>query len=111
VVCGSIARNSTEWYDPKVNKWLFGPDMISPRYCARLAVVNYNFVFAVGGCFESPLQFVDMLDLSSESPCWKPAVYMLVRRDGLGVGVINKYLYAVSYVEIKLIPMLVLLLL
>jgi len=79
---GSIARNSTEWYDPKVNQWLLGPDMISPRYCAGLAVVNYNFVFAVGGGFESPLQSVDILDLSSEPPCWKPAVDMLVKGDG-----------------------------
>lgn len=41
---------------------------------------------------------VDMLYLSIESPCWKSSVDMLVNREDLGVGVINDYLYAVSYI-------------
>jgi len=47
--------------------------------------------------FKATLKSVDVLDLFSESPCWKPSVDMLVRRKDLGVGVINNVLYVVSY--------------
>jgi len=95
--------NSTEWFDPKMVKWHFGPEMITCRRGAGLAVVNDNLVFAVGGVdYDSyeTLQSVDVLELSSESPCWKPSVDMLVEREFLGVGVINDKLYAVSNVEL-----------
>jgi len=58
-------------------------------------------VFALGGIsLRSPLMSVAVLDISSESACWKSSVDMLVTRKQLGVGVLNNYLYAVSYVEI-----------
>ena len=57
-------------------------------------------MFAVGDFFKSPYRFIDVLDLTSESSCWKPFVDMLVKRSQLGVGVINNCLYAVCYVEI-----------
>ncbi|XP_029348372.1 kelch-like protein 2 isoform X3 [Acyrthosiphon pisum] len=88
----------TEWYDPKTDRWHYGPEMITSRGRAGLAVVKDNLVFAVGGFDDDveSLRSVDVLDLSSESPCWKPSVGMLVERDILGVGVINNYLYAVG---------------
>jgi len=39
----------------------------------------------------SPYHYVDVLDLSSKSPCWKPFFDMLFKRNGLGVGEINNY--------------------
>ncbi|XP_060875473.1 ring canal kelch homolog [Metopolophium dirhodum] len=93
---GNKANSSTEWYDPKINRWQFGPKMITRRCRGGLAVVKDNFVFAMGGSPESLYQSVDVLDLSLESPCWKSSVDMLVNREDLGVGVINNYLYAVG---------------
>jgi len=96
-----LAADSTEWYDPKNNQWYFGPKMITCRDGASLAVLNDHFVFAMGGhSIGSIVQSVDMLDLFSEPPCWKPSVPMLVTRTEFGVGVINNCLYAVSYIII-----------
>lgn len=94
---GNKANSTTEWYDPKINQWRFGPKMITRRCRGGLAVVKDNFVFAMGGTAESLYQSVDVLDLSSESLCWKPSVDMMVNREDLGVGVVNDFLYAVSY--------------
>ncbi|KAL4082849.1 hypothetical protein QTP88_029505 [Uroleucon formosanum] len=92
-----LAAGSTEWYEPKNNQWYFGPKMITCRDGASLAVLNDHFVFAMGGhSIGSIVQSVDMLDLFSEPPCWKPTVPMLVKRTEFGVGVINNYLYAVG---------------
>jgi len=75
--------------------------MITPRDGAGLAVLNDHFVFAMGGfSIRSPIQSVDVLDLFSEPPCWKPTVSMLVKRTEFGVGVINNNLYCVSYIVI-----------
>lgn len=99
-----IDGRSTEWYDPKISRWHFGPEMITYRPFAGIGVVKDKFVFSVGGGLRnSPLRSVEVLDLSSESPCWKPTVDMLVQRQGLGVGVINNYVYAVSYNELQFI--------
>jgi len=87
----------TALYDPRINHWQYGPTMIRPRYGGCLAVVKDSLVFYIGGFYS---QSVDMLDLSSESPCWKPTVDMLHRRGQFGVGVINNRIYAVSYIEI-----------
>lgn len=59
-------------------------------------------MFAVGGFddYDESFWSVDVLELPSESPRWKPSVDMLVKRVVLGVGVINNNLYAVSYVEL-----------
>jgi len=82
--------------------------MIKPRACAGLAVAKDNFVFDMGGInITSAIRSVDELVLSSESPCWRPSVDMLVKRLLLGVGVINNYIYAVSYVELEFISSLV----
>ncbi|XP_029341386.1 ring canal kelch homolog [Acyrthosiphon pisum] len=92
VVGGSGYRSSsayrTEWYDPKTNGWNFGPEMTNPRYEAGLAVLYDHFVFFMGGYNSGKShRSVVVLDLFSESPCWKPTVAMLVKRHALGVGV------------------------
>ncbi|XP_008186424.1 ring canal kelch homolog [Acyrthosiphon pisum] len=90
--------NGTEFFEPKMSRWHNGPEMITSRKNPGLAVVNDNLVFAVGGSTDhfEPLRSVDVLDLSSESPCWKPSVDMIVKRNILGVGVINNHVYAVG---------------
>lgn len=102
---GNTANGSTEWYDPKINRWKIGPTMITSRHNVGLAIVKSNSVFVVGGSY-SPTSFhcsVDVLDLFSKSPCWEPTVNISVKRGYLGVGVINNCVYAVSYVEILLV--------
>ncbi|XP_060871866.1 kelch-like protein 2 isoform X2 [Metopolophium dirhodum] len=91
---GHNVISSTEWYDPNINQWHFGPKLITPRSGGGLAVVKDNFVLYLGGIINS--RSVDVLDLSSESPSWEPTVEMLVNRFNLGVGVINNYVYAVG---------------
>ncbi|XP_001948815.2 kelch-like protein 3 isoform X2 [Acyrthosiphon pisum] len=93
---GAKAIGSTEWYDPQINRWQIGPEMITRRCRGGVAVLKDNFVFAVGGVFKTLHQSVDVLDLTSESPCWKPTADMLVKRKELGVGVIKDCLYAVG---------------
>jgi len=104
VVGGFITKLSkgTGFYDPKMNRWQNGPKMITFRRFPDLAVTNDKLVYAVGGSSHryKILRSVEVLDLSSESPCWKPSVDMLVERYGFGVGVINNYLYVVSNVEL-----------
>jgi len=93
---------STEWYDPIMDRWHYGPEMTKRRQRAGLAVMKDNLVFAMGGhdndgfCRRS----VEMLDLSSGSPRWRSSVDMLVKRKAVNVGVINDCLYAVSNVEL-----------
>ncbi|XP_029345539.1 kelch-like protein 2 isoform X3 [Acyrthosiphon pisum] len=90
---------STEWYDPKINRWQLLTTIMIPHFLGGLAVVKDNFVVAVGRIgysLESPNQYVNVLDVSSESPHWKPTTNMLVKRRNLGVGVINDYIYAVG---------------
>jgi len=78
--------------------------MVASRFSGGLAVVKDNFVIYMGGMnLGSAHPSVYLLDLSSESLQWKPSVDMLVKRRHLGVGVINNYLYAVSFIEILVI--------
>ncbi|XP_016665001.1 uncharacterized protein LOC107885817 [Acyrthosiphon pisum] len=87
---------STTFYEIKISRWHYGPEMITNRKNAGLAVVKDNLVFAVGGSTDMfhQLRSVDVLDLSAESPCWRSSVEMFVKRNNVGVGVINNYLYA-----------------
>jgi len=98
----NLILDSTEWYDPKIKRWQSGPKMISPRYGGGLAVVKDNFVLYMGAHTYQISESVHVLDLFSESPNWKPTTNMLVKREHLGVGVIDNYIYAVSYIEILL---------
>eukprot|EP00102_Acyrthosiphon_pisum_P021908 XP_016659118.1 PREDICTED: kelch-like protein 2 [Acyrthosiphon pisum] len=92
-----ISKN-IELYDPKTDRWQYAPEIIISREEADLAVVK-DLAFAVGGYdkdnFDS-LGTVTVLDVSSESPCWKPTVDMIVKRVYPVVRVINDYLYAVG---------------
>eukprot|EP00102_Acyrthosiphon_pisum_P018706 XP_016655916.1 PREDICTED: ring canal kelch homolog [Acyrthosiphon pisum] len=93
----SSAAGGTEWYDPKTNRWNFGPEMRNRRHGAGLAVLYDHFVFSMGGYSSGKShRHVVVLDLFSESLCWKRTVAMLVERAELGVGVINNNLYAVG---------------
>ncbi|CAI6361763.1 unnamed protein product [Macrosiphum euphorbiae] len=92
-----VVLNSTEWYDPKVDRWQSGPKMIAARCAAGLAALEDNFVFTVGGIiYDLTVQSVEGLDFSSESPHWKPTVNMFFKRQHFGVGVIKNYVYAVG---------------
>ncbi|XP_029346291.1 ring canal kelch homolog [Acyrthosiphon pisum] len=89
--------DSTEWYDPKINKWQSGSKMITPRYAGGLAVVKDNFALYLGGRnSESTSQAVDAINLSSELPHWEPNYNMSVKRQRFGVGVIDNCIYAVG---------------
>lgn len=96
------AIRGVEWFDPATNRWQSGPEMSTRRCRAGLAVLKDRRVFAVGG-FNGSLRVrtVDMLDLSSPSPCWVPTVAMLARRGTLGVAVLDNCIYAVSYILFK----------
>jgi len=59
-------------------------------------IIILFFLWVLVSVFKATLKSVDVLDLSSESPCWKSDVDMLIKRKDLGVGVINNFLYVVS---------------
>jgi len=61
-------------------------------------VIKDQFVIAAGGINNSSSQSVEILDLSSQSPCWIPIAEMLVSRKDLAVGVLDDCIYAVSYI-------------
>jgi len=93
----------TYWYDPATNLRhivLKMSEGLQPEY---LALIADKFVFAVGSNYETNSRSIEMLDLSSQSPCWVPMVDMLVSRSLLGVGILNNCIYAVSYINILLI--------
>jgi len=100
----NIVSDSTEWYDPTINQWQPLPQLITPRFSGGLAVIKDNFVFYMGGYnSKGTYKSLDILDLSSKCPYWRSSADMLVTRRHLGVGTINNYIYAVSYIEILLI--------
>jgi len=75
--------------------------MITPRCAGGLAVMNDNFALNLGGTnFVSFFQPAYGLNLSLKSPSWIPTYNMLVKRQNVGVCVINNYIYAVSYIEL-----------
>jgi len=108
---GGLGLNTftTELYDPEINQWQYGPQMISQRISGGLAVVKENFVFFMGGFCHSRKthRSVYVLDVSSELLCWKPSIDMIVPRQHLGVGIINNYIYAVSYTVIISVILLI----
>lgn len=101
LIGGEINKGSSkvEWYDPATNQCQFGPEMMTKRYGAGLAVLD-NCVFVLGGLnnvnMEKTLCTVEMLDLTSSS-CWVPTVPMISKRGFLGVAVLGNCIYAVSY--------------
>jgi len=66
-----------------------------------LGVIKEQFVLAMGGFhLGSKKQLVEMLDVSSQSPCWIPMMDMLVSRRAFGVGSLDNRIYAVSHTNI-----------
>lgn len=73
------------------------PDMTTRRCSFGLAVLKDCRVFAVGGYNGlAKVRTVEMLDLSSPSPCWVPTVPMLSCRMRFGIAVLDGCVYAVS---------------
>ncbi|XP_029343065.1 kelch-like protein 2 isoform X2 [Acyrthosiphon pisum] len=94
--CKSSNRCNTYWYDPATNIWMIGPQISKCRETAGFNVIKDQFVIAVGGINNSSSQSVEILNLSSQSPCWEPIVDMLISRKDLGVGVLDGCIYAVG---------------
>eukprot|EP00102_Acyrthosiphon_pisum_P025126 XP_016662336.1 PREDICTED: ring canal kelch homolog isoform X3 [Acyrthosiphon pisum] len=86
----------TEWYDPATKLREKAPGINDGRQFAGLGVIRDQFVFAVGGVNNSCSQSVSMLDVSSQSPSWVPMADLVVKRDRLGVGVLDDCIYAVG---------------
>ncbi|KAE9544774.1 hypothetical protein AGLY_000316 [Aphis glycines] len=82
------------WYD---NIWQPAPTMSRRFKNGCLTVIKDQFVLAVGGfLFGSKRQLVEMLDVSSQSPCWMPMMNMLVSRKYFGVGSLDNCVYAIG---------------
>jgi len=98
-----LPKTYTEWYDPATNIRKSAPEMNDCRRKAGVGVIRNQFVFVMGGMNSSSSKSVSMLDVSSPSPCGIPMVNMLVSRVYLGVGILDDYMYAVSFTNILLI--------
>jgi len=95
-----LLKSFANWFDPIINLWQIAPGMTKSHNKPGLGVIKDTFVLALGDVVNSSSQSVEMLDLSSQSPCWVHIVDMLVNRQQLGVGVIEDSVYAVSYINI-----------
>lgn len=103
MLCFSLTMKKycTNWYDPTTNL-LQTPLKMSKGYSlSAIALIKEHYVIALSD--ECGSRAVEMLDLSSTKPCWVSMDEMLVSREGLGVGVIDNCLYAVSISSILLI--------
>jgi len=87
--------NVIYWYD---NIWRPAPTMSkSFQYC-YLTAIKDQFVLAVSvSHLGLRRQLVEMLDVSSHSPCWIPMMDMLVSRVHCGIGTLDNCVYAVSH--------------
>ncbi|KAE9545636.1 hypothetical protein AGLY_001179 [Aphis glycines] len=82
------------WYD---NIWYPVPTMSKCYSKGCRTVIKDQFVLAMGGFqFGSNCQFVEMLDVSSQSPCWIPMMGLLVNRKDFGVGTLDNCVYAIG---------------
>ncbi|XP_060870649.1 kelch-like protein 2 [Metopolophium dirhodum] len=86
----------TEWYDPATKLREKAPGINDCRQLAGLGVIRDQFVFVVGGVNNLCSQSVSMLDVSLRSPSWVPMANMVVKRQRLGVAVLNDCIYAVG---------------
>jgi len=96
-------KTSTNWYDPENDLLHNVLEMGSGFRPAHLALIADQYVFAVGNNDLINPQSVSMLDLTSQAPCWVQTADMLVGRRYLGVGVLDKRVYAVSSINILVI--------
>lgn len=93
----------TNWYDPATNFWKIAVGVGECHRPIDLVTVTSQFVFSLGSFYLPNSRSVEMLDLFSYSPCWKPMPDMLVCRFNLGVCALNNCVYAVSIMRILLI--------
>ncbi|KAF0705009.1 ring canal kelch isoform X2, partial [Aphis craccivora] len=86
--------NVIYWYD---NIWRPAPTMSkSFQYC-YLTAIKDQFVLAVSvSHLGLRRQLVEMLDVSSHSPCWIPMMDMLVSRVHCGIGTLDNCVYAIG---------------
>jgi len=86
------------WYD---NIWHSGPTLSKCFRGVNIGLIKDQFLFAMGNfCTGLDCQFVKMLDVSSQSPCWIPMMDMSVSRKSLIVCSLNNCMYAVSLVAL-----------
>lgn len=88
----------TNWYYPAINVWQIAPKIEKCHQPSLLAVVRNQYIFALGNYSRS----VQILDFTSQSPCWESVADMLVSRERVGVGVLDNCLYVVSCTNIIL---------
>ncbi|KAF0717705.1 kelch-like protein 20 isoform X1 [Aphis craccivora] len=95
MLCYSAGKSSViYWYD---NIWRPAPTMSKWFDHIYLTVINDQFVLAMGGVhLGSNCQLVEMLDVSSQSPCWIPIMNMLVNRTFFGVGSLDNCVYTIG---------------
>ncbi|XP_060870648.1 kelch-like protein 2 [Metopolophium dirhodum] len=86
----------TEWYDPATKLRKSAPGLNDCRQLAGLGVIRDQFVFAVGDVNNLCSQSVSILDVSLQSPSWVPMANMVVKRQRLGVGVLDDCIYAIG---------------
>eukprot|EP00102_Acyrthosiphon_pisum_P027562 XP_016664772.1 PREDICTED: kelch-like protein 2 [Acyrthosiphon pisum] len=86
----------TEWYDPATKLREKAPGLNDDRLSTGLGVIRDKFVFIMGGVNISSSKSVCMLDVSSQSPSWVPMADMIVKRNLLGVGVLDDCIYAIG---------------
>ncbi|XP_029347547.1 ring canal kelch homolog isoform X3 [Acyrthosiphon pisum] len=86
----------TEWYDPATKLREKAPGLNDDLVSAGLGVIRDKFVFVVGGVNRSSSKSVSILDVSSQTPSWVPMADMIVKRQRMGVGVLDDCIYAVG---------------
>ncbi|XP_016658903.1 kelch-like protein 2 isoform X4 [Acyrthosiphon pisum] len=97
----------TNWYDPAINLLTAAPELGKCHMPGGLSVIKDQFVFAVGGTQVSnpnvridlnakSSRSVEVLDVSSQPPCWVSKVELLINRKHFGIGAIDNCIYAVG---------------
>lgn len=85
---GQDQMSSVEIYDVETNKWSRGPPLLDPRSGHQAILVNKK-IFVIGGFRTNPnserLRTVEVLDLESYFPIWKPGKPMRCPRSNMGV--------------------------
>ncbi|XP_060865321.1 kelch-like protein 2 isoform X2 [Metopolophium dirhodum] len=92
----AMKMSYTNWYDPEANRFQIAPGLKERRSNADLGLVSDQFIFAVGGVYNSSSRSVEFVDISTRSLRWIPMVDMLISRRNLGVGIANSCIYAIG---------------
>ncbi|XP_029348307.1 kelch-like protein 2 [Acyrthosiphon pisum] len=87
--------DSTEWYDPKINQWQPGPQIIASHFSGCLAVVKDNFVGVSDG--NICLNGAEVFDCRTHE--WHLVSNMTTRRSSVGIGELYNFLFVVGSVD------------